>query len=600
MATLRAGVLVLLATALAVPAQAQSRFKRVLIITDPDDSTRATQLLEGALIDHISSSGEYSVVAPRKPTSKEARAHKLFDQAMRLRSKGREAFETLELDQALRDYGKALQKLDRSVALHTTVAPLVDTLAMLAATQLLIGQERKARGLLQRALVLDPTLIPDEAVYNPQMMEVLEAVRAAVDSQPGAGVDIETDPSGAAVHFDGQFVGLSPARVRNVYRGRHYLRVSKPGFDIATRVVEVRGSDAGVVTLSLDDLSSDRAARMMSTAVDKIEDADLPREARSLASQAKADQVLVVAMLEDDYLLVKYAASGGDRSEHTANAEIDSAFEARDSAQQIAPWVPPSRRKKVSASSAGAWGDSEVAPADPEDDDLVVATTEPSRRPRRPKPEAEPDDDGWNTGETESISAVDASQADQTDPYEDISEGGGPFTASAAKDYTMIGTASLTVVFAVLGGVFGGLALVDQNTYALEDAPGGRINHDATTDQLEGQEIADSGQTKALMADIFWGLTGLAAVITLAVALFWDTEPEVDTGTVAYPDGPPPDSEGGEDAPPDDGAGGDDWSTGGDEPADDSSDDWAKPPEGESSGGGWDFLFTPHGVGIRF
>ncbi len=88
----------------------------------------------------------------------------------------------------------------------------------------------------------------------------------ALAGAPGAtaavgAISIASDPPGASVYVDGQFVGETPLDVRQIVAGDHRVRVVKDGYLENGRVVNIAAGKTGTVAVRLTGRSAKEAAR---------------------------------------------------------------------------------------------------------------------------------------------------------------------------------------------------------------------------------------------------------------------------------------------------------------------------------------------------
>ncbi|MBI3178742.1 MAG: PEGA domain-containing protein [Deltaproteobacteria bacterium] len=475
-------LVVLLATSFAAP---WARAATVLIVTDPQSSTKPVILLEHALVDELRRLADTHVVASGSP-AKPVKGTKLIKEAESLRAAARARFDELEVDTAQRGYTKALQKLDKAAALSEDLRPLVDTLAMLAAANLLLGQERRARQLLERLLVLDVDIRPSETVFNPQMMAVFDAVQARVRGAEAQSLDIEVDPPGAAVFFDGRLVGVAPVTVREVRRGKHYVTASLKGFQPAGRVAEAKGKAGQRVTLKLSETrGSPRLDGQATAAVAAVDAEDMPAEAKELARTYKADTVILLAAAADQFKLARFAADGSDGYRKVYQGGIADVEGARTAARELL--------SGLKAASTPAT--------------TVVSTSTTT------------------SGDSYSDSFGDEGEKDKPkDEVAEAAEGvtaevatgdGFLFSPNPAKERALFITYGGAVGLAALGAVFGTWGLMLQNEFL-----------DPDTDQVAGADVKARGERRALIADILYLAAGLCAATGFGMHLFWNPDGE--------------------------------------------------------------------------
>jgi PKD repeat protein len=88
------------------------------------------------------------------------------------------------------------------------------------------------------------------------------ALAGAPAAAAAAGaISIASDPSGASVYVDGQFVGETPLDVRQIAPGDHRVRVVKDGYLENGRVVNIAAGKTGTVAVRLTGKSAKEAAR---------------------------------------------------------------------------------------------------------------------------------------------------------------------------------------------------------------------------------------------------------------------------------------------------------------------------------------------------
>src|SRR5206468_2487956 len=112
-----------------------ARAATVLVISDPQSSTKPVTLVEHALVEEFRRQKDVQVIVSGG-IAKQAKVGKLLKEAEALRRTARSKFDQLELDAALRQYTKALQKLEKTVTLTDDLRPFTDTLMMLSAVHL--------------------------------------------------------------------------------------------------------------------------------------------------------------------------------------------------------------------------------------------------------------------------------------------------------------------------------------------------------------------------------------------------------------------------------------------------------------------------------
>jgi hypothetical protein len=108
------------------------------------------------------------------------------------------------------------------------------------------------------------------------------------------------------------------------------------------------------------------------------------------------------------------------------------------------------------------------------------------------------------------------------------------FSANPTKEMTLYATYGGGALLATVGGVFGALGLAAEHEYYKEATlEGAKIDHEATTDQVEGQDVAAAGRRDGLIADILFGAAGAAIITGLILHFVWEPD---EPATAGQPD----------------------------------------------------------------
>ncbi len=166
----------------------------------------------------------------------------VLTRAGNLFSQGREAYDSLDLDQAVEHLNGALRELERRAYAVHEIKRVSEILMLLGATHILRGEDAKGRERLAQALTLDPTVEPDPTIFNPSMRTIFKSAQAAVNKARKGSIAITSSPSYGEVFVDGKFVGIAPATVDSTLEGRHYVRVVRDGYREFGTVIAVKGN----------------------------------------------------------------------------------------------------------------------------------------------------------------------------------------------------------------------------------------------------------------------------------------------------------------------------------------------------------------------
>lgn len=108
----------------------------------------------------------------------------------------------------------------------------------LARTELNLGHEQAARGVLERLLRADPDVVVDRALYPASFASAVDRLRAQIATASTGTLAISSAPDGARVFLNGRELGPAPVTVR-VPPGEHRLSGAHGALRTGPRVIEV-------------------------------------------------------------------------------------------------------------------------------------------------------------------------------------------------------------------------------------------------------------------------------------------------------------------------------------------------------------------------
>jgi tetratricopeptide (TPR) repeat protein len=185
----------------------------------------------------------YEVVDLNKALGNQDRdkALRAFGQAEELVQKSREAYYTLELDNAVNDLTQALSKYERFAAYVGDFKKVAEALMLLGATHILRGEEKLGMRRLEQALSIYPAIEPDPRIFNPGMRGLFIESTAHLRSRAPGTFSLTSTPTAAEVYVDGRFVGVTPLAVEKLVEGHHWVRLEKDGYRAWGKVVDIVG-----------------------------------------------------------------------------------------------------------------------------------------------------------------------------------------------------------------------------------------------------------------------------------------------------------------------------------------------------------------------
>lgn len=285
--------------------------------------------------------------------------------ASQLITEGQELLNNLEVQKAVDAFQRAA-KLQRGVFHLMAVSPSgVEehgrVYVELAIAQFLAGNEAEAKAALQQAMVLVPKLELDPQKFPPQSKRMFDEVRFLVDEMGIGDAQINTDPPGAEVLVNGNFIGFSPVLARGLPAGPNLVTVALLGYRTRTGRGRVEGGGkVSTFSVKLEPLAWSPSALMASAEVEA--QTRRPGPALSAFSRKLGRRMLFIASSasRDDLVTVTlhaYDAEGNrisSAAEGTATA-LDPERDCRALVESLMPFVtwrppPPTARRR-----GGLW-----------------------------------------------------------------------------------------------------------------------------------------------------------------------------------------------------------------------------------------------------
>lgn len=221
------------------------------VSTDPDLEPFAVEVVDSVRAE-LERGGQLSIAGA------EARVHGLepetssaIDRARAQYVSGREAYDNLELTEAVTRFGRAIEQFDANARALDDFDVYVDALLRLGAARVLEGNPREADAAFTRVFTLAPQRTPDPEIYPREVLaRFAETIVRARRTGTGT-LEVESEPAGAWVYVDGRFVGRAPVRVDDLPAGNHVVRLRSPGFadQAVTGSVRARRSETLMVPL---------------------------------------------------------------------------------------------------------------------------------------------------------------------------------------------------------------------------------------------------------------------------------------------------------------------------------------------------------------
>ncbi|MBI2893636.1 MAG: PEGA domain-containing protein [Deltaproteobacteria bacterium] len=222
------------------------------VASEPDLEPFAAQVVDSVRAE-LERGGHLALAAA------EARVHGLeaetssdLDRARGLYAAGREAYDDLELTEAVTKLTRAIALFDTHLRALDDFDVYVDALLRLGAARVLNGNARDADAAFVRVYTLAPQRTPDPEIYPSEVVtRFAETVARARRAGSGA-LEVQSEPAGAWVYVDGSLRGRAPVRVDDMAAGSHVVRVRSPGFADRAAAASVRARRSESLTLELE------------------------------------------------------------------------------------------------------------------------------------------------------------------------------------------------------------------------------------------------------------------------------------------------------------------------------------------------------------
>ena len=282
-------------------------------------------------------------------------------QANQLITEGQDLLNNLEVQKAVDAFQRAA-KLQRSVfhlmaVSQSGVEEHGRVYVELAIAQFLAGNEAEAKVALQQAIVLVPKLEFDPQKFPPQSKRMFDEVRFLVDEMGIGDAQINTDPPGAEVQVNGNFIGFSPVLARGLVAGPNLVTVARLGYRTRTGRARVEGGGkVSTFTVRLHPLARSPLALMANAEVEA--QTRRPGPALAALSRKLGRQMLFIASSasRDDLVTVTLHAydAKGNRASGAAVGTVTALDPERDCktlVESLVPFVtwrspPPTTRRR--------------------------------------------------------------------------------------------------------------------------------------------------------------------------------------------------------------------------------------------------------------
>lgn len=232
--------------------------------------------------------------------------------------RGRQMYDAFELDPALAAFNQSVIALERGTGALATVEPYVRALQLLGATHALKADRKAARAAFIRALKVNPRASLDGGGFPPTVVDAFTEAKEISLEAPFGSLSIYSNPAAAEVYVDGVFRGSAPLTVDRLPRGRHMIRIVKPGYLAYGRIVDVvEGAEETIQAALKPTTQAAQFESLLRRAGPEAAQDGMGTSTQELGAWLKVDQMMIVQITAsgDDVTLqaAHYDAAGGSR-----------------------------------------------------------------------------------------------------------------------------------------------------------------------------------------------------------------------------------------------------------------------------------------------
>ncbi len=169
-----------------------------------------------------------------------------------LLSSGKDAFEAVEFEKAIRDIERALDIFRRNMVFIKDFKNIIQPIAILGICYLALGKNESALKTFKYLLSIRPDYKPSETVFPPSAMEMF--LKAKKDIREFE-FSFNTFPEGATVYIDGRKKGRTLYMEKKMPEGRHLINAFLPGYKEFSEVIEISKNENISVLLEKAEIS---------------------------------------------------------------------------------------------------------------------------------------------------------------------------------------------------------------------------------------------------------------------------------------------------------------------------------------------------------
>ncbi len=214
----------------------------VVVKGEGADSEKAATLSAEALEGLISEDSRYELFSlslalgdPGAVASVQA-----FAKAAKLHKKAQTAYDSFELDLAIKYLKSALRLYEHNVAYVKSTKEIANALVLLGRIQFTRNEKKIAQKRFLEAFALYSSPVLGSGEISPELQKAFERADRKTTFKATGMISITSNARFARIYLDGKFSGLAPESIKDIPVGRHYLRIEKEGYGPWGSVIHVK------------------------------------------------------------------------------------------------------------------------------------------------------------------------------------------------------------------------------------------------------------------------------------------------------------------------------------------------------------------------
>ncbi|MGC8928309.1 MAG: PEGA domain-containing protein [Myxococcota bacterium] len=140
---------------------------------------------------------------------------------------GIEEIKNQEYEKAIKPLKDAIQILEKNILYLEDTSVLTDAYLALSVAYFGTGMEDEGETYIRKCIRLDPYKEISPEQYPPLYLRIYDGIRKQTFQLPRGSIKVTSNPSGAVIFVDGKQVGTTPALLKEIIKGEHYIRVER-------------------------------------------------------------------------------------------------------------------------------------------------------------------------------------------------------------------------------------------------------------------------------------------------------------------------------------------------------------------------------------